>query len=505
MPILEINAISKRFPGVQALLDVSFSVEEGSIHAVLGENGAGKSTLMQILAGALQPDSGSLVFGSHTVRFANPRQAQEAGIAIVYQELNLAPNLTVAENIFLGSEPRSGRIFLAKGHLEADALGILSRLGIAIHPETLVRTLTVAQQQLIEICKSLVRSPRLLIFDEPTASLSEAESAILFRVIADLKRRGVTMLYISHRLPEVFAISDHITVLRDGRHVRTAPTSSVSQGEVVRLMVGRELSQAQKQRPRHDTAQAREKVLEVRGLSRTGQYREVSFSVQRGEIVGMAGLVGAGRSEVALGIFGAPPPEEGEVFMEGQRSRIRSPQDAMAAGIALVPEDRKDMGLVLGLSVGENASLASLDKVSSAGFIRRRAEQELVSGFVRRFRVRTPSLVQPVGNLSGGNQQKVVLAKWLAARPKLLIVDEPTRGVDVGTKAELYTLLDELSAEGLAILVISSDLPEILTVSDRVLVMREGELVGELSREEASEERIMALAALGDRINYLFG
>jgi ABC-type sugar transport system ATPase subunit len=494
MPLfLKINGISKRFPGVQALQDVSFEVAEGSIHAVMGENGAGKSTLMQVIAGVYQPDAGTIEFDGQTVRFDNPGEAQAKGIAIVYQELNLAPNLSIAENIFLGIEPRRRLWLLDRANLHARAEKAMEQLGLNFDPDRIVRTLTVAQQQLIEICKSLIRNPRLLILDEPTSSLSETESAILFRVIADLQNRGVTILYISHRLPEVFALCDTLTVLRDGHHVRTLRVQESSEVEIVRLMVGRELLQFH----RTKTEKPNEIVLEVRNLSKKGEYQDVSFSLRRGEIVAMAGLIGAGRSEVAMGIFGSPPPDRGELFLNGKRMNFREPKDALTAGIAFVPEDRKSMGLVLGASVGTNISSATLRRLAIGPFVNRPAENDLVERYINRLSVRTPTTEQRTGLLSGGNQQKVLLAKWLAVQPSVLIVDEPTRGVDIGTKAEIYTLFDQLAREGIAILVISSDLPEVLALADRIVVMRHGRLAGELTRAEATEERIMHLAALG--------
>jgi ABC-type sugar transport system ATPase subunit len=492
--ILSIRGISKGFPGVQALRDISFNVEEGEIHAVLGENGAGKSTLMQIIAGALPADDGTLILNGEQIHFHNPADAQAKGVAIVYQELNLAPNLSIAENIFLGLEPRSFGHFLDWNSLRNATRQILQKLGIRLDPETIVGDLTVAQQQLIEICKSLIRNPRLLILDEPTSSLSETESQILFEVIADLKQHGVTVLYISHRLQEVFELCDTLTVLRDGRHVRTMPISGTSEAEAVRLMVGRELLAFHRTPPDHPG----DVVLEVNEFTRADQYHNVSFTLRRGEIVVLAGLIGAGRSEVALGIFGSPPPERGELSVSGKPVRVHRPQDAMAAGIAFAPEDRKSLGLILGDSVASNLSLAALPQLSRHSFVDQGAVRSLVDRFVRRLNIRTPDSAQQVGLLSGGNQQKVMLAKWLAMKPKVLIVDEPTRGVDVGTKAEIYTLLNELAQTGIAVLVISSDLLEVLALADRILVMRHGILAGELSRTNATEEKIMSLAALGN-------
>jgi ABC-type sugar transport system ATPase subunit len=492
-PILKINGISKHFPGVQALRDVTFEVEEKSIHAVIGENGAGKSTLMQIIAGVHQPNAGPVEFSGETVKFTDPSEAQAKGIAIVYQELNLAPNLSIAENIFLGQEPKQSAFFLDRKKLRAETMAVLGRLGLHHDPDTVVSSLTVAQQQLIEICKSLVRNPRLLILDEPTSSLSETESAILFRVIADLKAHGVTILYISHRLPEVFSLCDTLTVLRDGRHVCTVPTKATTEAEAVRFMVGRELLAFH----RNPVEPKGEVVLRVNNLSKKGQYEDVTFELRCGEIVAMAGLIGAGRSEMALGIFGSSPPDRGDVFLRGNKANFRRPKDAVMAGIAYVPEDRKTMGLVLGAEVGSNISSAALRRVARGPFVDYPAENQLIGKYVSRLRVRTPSFQQRTGLLSGGNQQKVLLAKWLAVQPAVLIVDEPTRGVDIGTKAEIYGLFDELVREGIAILVISSDLPEVLALADRVLIMRHGRLTGELTRSNATEEKVMHLAALG--------
>ena len=491
--MLKINGISKRFPGVQALQDVTFEVQEQSIHAVIGENGAGKSTLMQIIAGVHQPDAGTLQFHGETVKFTDPSEAQAKGIAIVYQELNLAPNLSIAENIYLGLEPRRSSFFLDRQKLRTATVSALRQLGLHHDPDIIVQTLTLAQQQLIEICKSLVRNPRLLILDEPTSSLSESESAILFRVIADLKANGVSILYISHRLPEVFLLCDTITVLRDGRHVRTVARSATTEAEAVRFMVGRELLAFQRRpvEPKGDV------ILRVNDLSKKGQYEGVSFELRAGEIVAMAGLIGAGRSETALGIFGSPPPDRGDVMLRGSKVHFREPKDAVMAGIAYVPEDRKMMGLVLSGGVGTNISSAALRSLARGPFVDQMAENRLIGKYVSRLRVRTPSFQQRTGLLSGGNQQKVLLAKWLAVQPAVLIVDEPTRGVDIGTKAEIYTLFDELAREGIAILLISSDLPEVLALGDRILIMRHGTLAGELARADATEEKVMHLAAIG--------
>ena len=493
--LLRVEGITKTFPGVKALRDVSFSVEEGTIHAIMGENGAGKSTLMLVIAGAHAPTDGRLVFAGNELKLSGTKDAVQRGIAIVFQELMLAPNMTIAENIFLGMEPRTGGVFVDQAKLRDMARSAMARLGVRLDPDTRLGDLTIAQQQLVEIAKALVHEPRLLILDEPTSSLSEADSLALFRVVHDLKAHGVTVLYISHRMREVFDNCDAVTVLRDGQHMGTMRLSETTPDGVVRMMVGRDLAEVHRIRP--DEAE-RQVVLSVDGLGDGDRYQEVSFALRQGEIVGLAGLIGAGRSEVALGIFGAPPPERGEITVDGQAVRIGNPRDAMRLGIGLVPEDRKGQGLVLGMGVGENLSLAAMElgHVSRAGFVNAGDESRMISSYIDRFRIKTPTAEQLVGLLSGGNQQKVVLAKWLASKPRVLIVDEPTRGVDVGTKAEIYALLRQLAREGLAVLVISSDLPEILTISDRILVMRAGRLAGEIAFDDASEERIMALAAL---------
>ena len=493
--LLRVDTISKVYPGVVALNDVSFDVGAGTVHAVVGENGAGKSTLMQVIAGAQRPSSGRLIFRNEALHLASTRDANRRGIAIVFQEIVLAPNMTIAENIYLGQEPKMMGAFVDRRAIRSQAAAAMARLGIDLDPGMRLGSLTIAQQQLIEICRALVHDPQLLILDEPTSSLSEAESVILFRVVRDLRARGVTILYISHRMREIFDNCDVVTVLRDGQHVRTTRLADTTPDEIVRMMVGRDLAEVKRIRP---SAKARPVVLSVHGLSDGESYRDVSFDLHEGEIVGLAGLVGAGRSEVAMGIFGAPPPKAGTISLSGRDIVIAKPRQAMRHGIGVVPEDRKSQGLFLGMSVGKNLSLAalSLGVLSRLGLVKSGAEDDLVGHYVRRLRIRTPSVEQLVGLLSGGNQQKVVLAKWLASNPQVLIVDEPTRGVDVGAKAEIYSIMRELAHEGLAILVISSDLPEVLTISDRILVMRSSRLAGEISFDEASEERIMALAAL---------
>jgi len=487
--LIALEEITKRFPGVLALDHISLEVQEGTIHAVVGENGAGKSTLMLTLAGIHAPDSGRIIVGGDPVHFADPLEANRRGIGIVFQELSVWPNLDVKENIFMGIEPRRGPLVdFAKMRRESEEL--LSRLGADFSPDMLVSELSLAQQQLAEIAKALARSPGILILDEPTSSLSPREIEDLFRVLRDLKAHGVTILYISHHLEEVFALCDAITVMRDGRHVLTRPTSELSQEAVIRAMVGRDLEEF----IRHGQHRKGEVVLEVRNLGSGRRFGNVSFSLRVGEVVGMAGLVGAGRSELALSLVGFPPPDSGEILVEGRAIKIRSPQDALRHGIVLLPEDRNLSGLVLNMSVRENMTLAVLRNLVRGGMTEPSRERGVAEDLVRRLNIKTPGLETPVVNLSGGNQQKVLLGRSLTTEPKVLIMDEPTRGIDVGAKAEIYALIDRLAQDGLAVLVISSELLEVLGISDRILVMRQGELSGELSSADADQEKIMTLA-----------
>jgi ABC-type sugar transport system ATPase subunit len=487
--LIALEEITKRFPGVLALDHISLEVQEGTIHAVVGENGAGKSTLMLTLAGIHAPDSGRIIVGGDPVHFADPLEANRRGIGIVFQELSVWPNLDVKENIFMGIEPRRGPLVdFAKMRRESEEL--LSRLGADFSPDMLVSELSLAQQQLAEIAKALARSPGILILDEPTSSLSPREIEDLFRVLRDLKAHGVTILYISHHLEEVFALCDAITVMRDGRHVLTRPTSELSQEAVIRAMVGRDLEEF----IRHGQHCKGEVVLEVRNLGSGRRFGNVSFSLRVGEVVGMAGLVGAGRSELALSLVGFPPPDSGEILVEGRAIKIRSPQDALRHGIVLLPEDRNLSGLVLNMSVRENMTLAVLRNLVRGGMTEPSRERGVAEDLVRRLNIKTPGLETPVVNLSGGNQQKVLLGRSLTTEPKVLIMDEPTRGIDVGAKAEIYALIDRLAQDGLAVLVISSELLEVLGISDRILVMRQGELSGELSGADADQEKIMTLA-----------
>jgi len=486
------RGIEKSYPGVRALDGVDLTVREGEVAALVGENGAGKSTLIKILAGAQHMDRGEIRLGGAPVRVDSPSDAMELGIRVIYQEFNLVPQLTVMENIFLGREPtKAGLVDFRR--MEAECAGLLDRVGAEARPRDLVGRLSVAQQQLVEIAKALSQDARILVLDEPSATLTERELDRLFGLIRDLRDHGVGMIYISHRLEEIFEIADTVTVLRDGAHVITAPTSSLTREDIIRHMVGREL----KDHIPSTTAHTAGEALRVEGLTRRGHFHDVNFVVREGEIVALAGLVGSGRTEVARAIFGADPVDAGRILVSGQEARIASPRDSISHGIGLATEDRKSQGLVLGLGVSANVTLADLRAISRRGLLSRTLESRAADDYIDQLKIRTPSRAQLVRLLSGGNQQKVVLAKWLFTDSKVLILDEPTRGIDVGTKTEIYSLMNDLCDRGKAILMISSELPEILGVAHRIYVMREGALVGELAREDATQERIMDLATGG--------
>ncbi len=492
---LEMRNIAKSYPGVRALEDVSLQVAPGEVHALVGENGAGKSTLMKILAGAQPKDSGFILLNGHPVNIVSPQQAMDLGISIIYQEFNLVPYLNAAENIFLGREP-GAKIpgFVDFGRMYRESQAIIDRLGVPVNVRTPVNRLSVAQQQMVEIAKATSRKSRIIVMDEPSATLTEHELQSLFNLIRQLKREGVAIVYISHRLEEIFEICDRVTVLRDGHWIATENIGDLKREDIIRLMVGREL----KQMIPKETAPIGAPALEVRNLSRKGVLREINLTVHQGEILGLAGLVGAGRTELARAIFGADPIDGGYIQLFGKPVRIRSPRQAIQMGIGLVTEDRKAQGLVLGMAVRENITLANLPALSVLNFIQAGREREVARKYVNDLSVKTPTIEQTVQNLSGGNQQKVVLAKWLFTQSKVLIFDEPTRGIDVGAKTEIYQLMNRLAAQGAAIIMISSELPEVLGMSDRILVMHEGRIAGELSRQEATQEKIMHLATGGD-------
>jgi rhamnose transport system ATP-binding protein len=485
---LSLRHAAKSFGAVQALVDGSVELRAGEVHALLGENGAGKSTLVKILAGVHQPDSGTLTVAGREVALHGPAAARAAGIAVIYQEPTLFPDLTVAENMFIGRQPlRSGRRIDTHA-MRAEAAEIFTRLGVPLDPGRIARGLSIADQQVVEIGKALSLDARVIVMDEPTAALSASEVARLFDVVRTLRAQGAAVLFISHRLEEIFEICQRVTVMRDGRHVLTADLDGLTADDLVRAMVGRELEK----RPRGDQAAPGETVLDVSRLTREGVFIDVSLTVRAGEIVALAGLVGSGRSEVARAVFGIDRYDAGAVKVRGKPLRKASPTGAMAAGVGFVPEDRRQQGLVMDMSVQQNVALASLGRLRRAGFIRSSSEHALAADWATRLAIKYGRLTDPVSMLSGGNQQKVVLAKWLSRKPAVLIVDEPTRGIDIATKAEVHHLLLQLARDGVGILMISSELPEVLLVSDRVLVMREGRLAAEFARADATEERIIA-------------
>ncbi len=491
--LVSMEGIEKSFPGVHALSDARFELRAGEVHALVGENGAGKSTLMKILAGVYSKDAGRIVYKGREVQIPNPRTAQDLGISMIHQELNLMPHLTVAQNIFIGREPRARtRLLLDEGKLNDQARQLFEMMHLKIDPRAKVADLSVAKQQMVEIAKALSFNSDILIMDEPTAALTEAEIEELFRIVRDLRARGVGVVHISHRLEELKQISDRITVMRDSRTIDTLLTKDAAVDQIISLMVGRTIYESTPELPE---APSQEIALEVRNLNRGNVIKDVSFQLRKGEILGLAGLVGAGRTEVARAIFGADPIDSGEVLVKGKKTHIGSPHDAVAAGIAYLSEDRKRYGLALGMDVESNIILATFGKFLRAlGWIDTAATHATAKASVESLSIKTPGLGQRVKNLSGGNQQKVIVGKWLTADTDVLIFDEPTRGIDVGAKSEIYKLLNELAQQGKAIMMISSELPEILRMSHRILVMCEGRITGELTSAEANQERIMAYA-----------
>jgi ribose transport system ATP-binding protein len=494
-PMLEVRHVSKRFPGVHALTGVNLRLNPGEVLALIGENGAGKSTLMKILGGIEQPDSGQIVLDGRPLRIDSVRTAVRHGIALIHQELNLADNLDVAANIFLGREPRRPLGFLDRRELDRQARRVLDQIGLDVSPRTLVRSLSIGVQQMVEIAKALSVEARVLILDEPTSSLSAKETEALFRVVRSLRQRGVSMIYISHRLGEVRELADRVTVLRDGRNAGELARAEIRHDRMVQLMVGRDLSSFYA-RLSHPPG---EPVLEVADL-RTPAFPQhpLKFSLRAGEIVGIAGLVGAGRTELLQVLFGVEPAQGGTIRLDGRPLRLRSPRDAIRAGIALVPEDRKQAGLIVDMSVRHNLTLAGLGRYQRAGGIVQGGRERQAAGeLIRRLNIKTPHQTQIVRYLSGGNQQKVVLGKWLDLQPRVLLLDEPTRGIDVGAKQEIYQLMESLAAGGVAILFVSSEMEEVLGMSDRTLVMHEGRICGQLTRDQLSEEAVMQLATGG--------
>lgn len=494
-PFLEMRKIGKRFPGVQALNDVSFDVRPGETHVLLGENGAGKSTLIKVLSGAFPPDSGDILLDGQPVRIRTPHDAQVLGISTIYQEFNLAPDMSVADNVFLGREPMwSGALGIVdRKKLVEQTRRLLESLNTEIAPETVVSELGVAQQQMVEIAKALSFEARIIVMDEPTAVLTSREIDSLFETIEEIKRRGVAIIYISHRLGEVKAIGDRATILRDGACMGTVPVAPTPLDELVRMMVGRDL----KDKFPKVRVEPGEEALRVEGLSRKGVLHGVSFHVRQGEILGIAGLIGSRRTETARAIFGADRLDSGRIFVHGRAVEIKAPADAIRSRIALVPEDRKRHGIVAYLSVRENITLAALQQFSRGGCLDLHKEKGRAEEYVSSLRIATPDLDRWVLFLSGGNQQKVVIAKWLSTNAEIFLFDEPTRGIDVGAKVEVYQLMGELVKRGAAIVMISSELPDILGMSDRILVMREGRVCGEFERQDATEAKILDCALGG--------
>ncbi len=495
--ILRMENINKRFPGVKALDDVTFRVEEGTIHALVGENGAGKSTLMKLLAGTQPKDSGTIEIAGETVELEDPAHAQRLGVGMIYQELTVIPYLTVGQNIYLGREPRRPGLPLVNwNRLYDNTAEMLERIELPVQPRDTVADISVAQQQMIEVAKALSLEARIIIMDEPTSSLTDRETTTLFRLMRNLRDEGITIIFISHRLEEVFEIADRVTVLRDGQTIDTKAISEVERQDVVNMRVGRELEEMFPKQ----SSPTEEVILEVQGLTgHNGEwFRNISFTLRAGEILGISGLVGAGRSEMARGLLGLDPMDSGTVKVRGEAVRVRGIRDLMKRGFAYVPEDRKLQGLFLGMAVRENITISVIRRLFKSIFISLRRLVDMAEEYVERLDIETPGVEQTVRNLSGGNQQKVIIARGLTLEPRVFIMDEPTRGIDVGAKAEIHGLMDRLAGDGVGMIMISSELPEILGVSDRILVMREGDIVGEFSREEATQDKIMSRAAGGE-------
>ena len=487
--ILTLKNVTKRYPGVVALSDVSIEVRRGEVLALIGENGAGKSTMIKTITGAIQPDEGVITFEGQGYKALNPTLTRDLGIAAIYHEFTLAPTLTVAENIFMGQKVNEGPVRNTKLLFEK-AQQVLDRFGVDINPRSLVRDLTVAYKQLVEIAKAIAKNAKLIIMDEPTAPLTDDEVDILMKIVHELKAEGISIIFISHRLDELYRVADRVTVMRDGEVIITKEVSALSKADLIYYMVGRELKESFPAR----SITYGDVALEVKGLTGNG-VAPISFSVRRGEVVGLAGLVGAGRTELARLIFGADPKDGGEIFVDGKKVEIRSPRDAVDHGIGYVSEDRKQSGVLLRMPISKNITLPILKRISHLGVVDTKKEAEVVKKQIGDMSIRTPSPEQLAGNLSGGNQQKVVLGKWLASNSKILILDEPTRGIDVGAKQEIYKLINKLAEEGLAVIVISSEMEEVLGLTDRMLILYEGQFMAELKKEDYSQERVLQFAS----------
>ncbi|KUF10401.1 sugar ABC transporter ATP-binding protein [Pseudoponticoccus marisrubri] len=496
-PALRLEDIVKTFPGVRALDGVSFSVMPGEVHALMGENGAGKSTLMKVLGGILQPNEGRIIINEEPAVMSGPLDAKAKGIVFIHQELSLADELSVAENIYLGELPRKRFGLVDWPRLEEKTNAILGKLKVGFDARTRVGDLSIANQQMVEIARALTVDAKAVIFDEPTASLTDAEKVVLFDVIADLRAHGVGIIYISHRMEEIFKITDRISVLRDGQYRGTLNTAETNEEEVTQLMIGRKLDLS-RNASHHELGDV---ALEVRNLSCGRLYHDVSFEVRRGEVLGFYGLVGAGRTEIAETLFGLRTPSAGQIRLDGQETRITSPADAIGKGISLVPEDRKTQGLVLGMNCRDNMTLPQVDDLTAGPFVADGAEIAIFDQYRDRLDIRTPGWKQQVGNLSGGNQQKIVIGKWLSMHPNVLIVDEPTRGIDVGSKSEIHKLVRDLAAQGYAVIVISSEMPEVLHVSDRIVAMYSGRIIRTFTSEEVTEDNlIQAISGIGEKV-----
>ncbi len=488
-PYLQMKGITKQFPGVLALNNVDFSVELGKVVALVGENGAGKSTLMKILAGVLNKDKGEIYIQGQKANIDSPLSARKYGISVIYQELMDLPNMDIAENIFLGREMKIGRIFSNKKEMHKQAKELISRVALNVDTHTKIADLSIAQRQMVEVAKALSLDAKIIIMDEPTSSLTSTETEVLIQIINRLRESNVAVIFISHRMEEITRIADEVVVLRDGEMVGRLDKNEIEEQRIINMMVGREINDLFAK----EEAEISDIALEVKNLN-TDFLKDINFHVRKGEILGFAGLVGAGRSEVMRAVFGIDSKESGEIYINGEKVEIKSTVDALKYGIGYVPENRQEQGLVLGMTVRENISLPELRNISRYDFIDKRKEKDLAEKYIDELNIRTPSQEQRVRNLSGGNQQKVVISKWMATKPKILILDEPTRGIDVGAKKEIHMLMSQLAKEGVAVIMISSELPEILGMSDRIIVMHEGRIKGELMREEASQEAIMKLA-----------